>query len=145
MFVAEMEKVAIPIWQDRISPVLDTATNFLILVTENGREIKREAIRLPGSSVVDRLRQLIELGVSSVLCGAVSRPFHTLISQAGIAVYPWFTGDVTDVFQAYLNGTLNGDRYRLPGCGRGRRHRGQGRGPGRGRRRADNRKSWEGS
>lgn len=135
-------QVAIPVWQDRISPVFDTARTVLLLQIENGKEISRSVMHLLQGYPPLRVRRLRDQGVELLICGAISRPFAHLCAGAGIRVIPWIAGRLEDVLEAFLAGRLPDPSFLMPGCRRGRRRqrgpqgpggRGGGRGPGRGK------------
>ena len=114
-----MEKVAIPIWGERVSPVLDTATKLMLLEFSQGCETNREIINIPEEHFTHRARYLAGLRIDTILCGALSRPMRQLLVQRGITVLPWVTGTIKDVVEAYLHNNL-ADECFIP---RGRRRR----------------------
>lgn len=116
-----MDKVAIPIWENRVSPVLDTANRLLIIELNGKTEQGREIYNLPVSHIFQRTRYIRELHVNTMLCGALSRPFHRMLVESGIRVYPWLTGEVQDVVNAYLDDNLADARFALPGFNHRRR------------------------
>jgi len=121
--------VAIPVWNDRVSPVFDAASRLMLVHVENGVERARREEALPESFLARRAKRLAELGVTVLICGAISRPLAALLEASGINVLAWTAGPVNDVLQAYLAGRLPDPRWMMPGCGgRGQRHR-RGRGP----------------
>ena len=115
-------RMAIPIWQSRVSPVFDTAGRLLIVDVENGRETYRAERSIAGLSSPERVNRLVELDVDVLLCGAVSRPLASMVAASGIRVIPWVTGNADGVLQSYLTGKPFDTRFLMPGCGR-RRHR----------------------
>lgn len=122
-------RVAIPVWNGRVSPVFDAAGRVVLVDVENGLERARREEVLRESFLGQRARRLGELGVNVLICGAISRPLAALMEASGITVLPWTAGPVDDVLQAYLAGGLPNARWRMPGCG-GRRQRNRGsRGP----------------
>jgi predicted Fe-Mo cluster-binding NifX family protein len=122
-------RVAIPVWNERVSPVFDAAARLVLVDVENGVERARREEALPESFLVRRAKRLAELGVTVLICGAISRPLAALLEASGINVLAWTAGPVNDVLQAYLAGRLPDPRWLMPGCG-GRRQRQRG---GRGR------------
>ena len=66
-------RVAIPVWQSRVSPVFDTAGHLLIVDVEDGREVHRAEASILGLSLPDRVNRLVEFDVDVLLCGAISR------------------------------------------------------------------------
>ena len=124
-------KVAIPIWNGRVSPVMDTACRLLVVKFADGREVSRETWDIPQVIIPYRVSFLADRGIDVLICGAISYQFEQMLAISGIKPMPWFGGDVDEIIAAYASGALQNDNYRLPGCGRRRR---QGRGRCRGRR-----------
>jgi predicted Fe-Mo cluster-binding NifX family protein len=138
-------KIAVPISNDRISPVFDVAGRLLLVDVEEGEETDRAEVRLEDQEIGRRARRLAELGVDVLICGAVSRPLEMLIEGAGIQVIPHTCGNAEEVLRAYRAGELSDAAFVMPGCcghrrrfrgGRGGRagRTGRGGGAGRGRR-----------
>jgi predicted Fe-Mo cluster-binding NifX family protein len=121
-------RVAIPFWNDRVSPVFDAARSVMVVDVENGVEQARRQETLQEEFPTRRARQLAQLGVNVLICGAISRPLAAMIAASGITLIPWTAGPVDEVLAAYLAGRLPDPRWIMPGCGGKRRHRG-GRGP----------------
>ena len=122
-------RLAIPIWNERVSPVFDAARRLVLVDVEGGCEQARREEIIEESFVAQRARRLVEFGVNVLICGAISRPLSALLSASGITVIPWTTGAVDDVLAGYLKEGLRDPRWLMPGCGsRGQRRRGR-RGP----------------
>ncbi|MBI4573715.1 MAG: NifB/NifX family molybdenum-iron cluster-binding protein [candidate division NC10 bacterium] len=122
-------RVAIPFWNDRVSPVFDAARRLVVVDVENGVEQTRHHETLQEEFPTRRARQLAQLGVNVLICGAISRPLVALLAGSGITLIPWTAGPVDEVLAAYLAGGLPDARWMMPGCGgRRQRHRGS-RGP----------------
>lgn len=123
-------RVGIPIWNGRVSPVLDTAERVVVVDTETGADEVREEVALEPRRLPLRAARIAELRLDLLVCGAVSRPLAEMLAAAGVRLEPWISGEVEDVLGALTTGQLDRPRYRMPGCCGGR---GQGRGRGRGR------------
>ena len=121
-------RVAIPVWNDRVSPVFDAASRLMLVDVKGGVERARREEALPETFLARRARQLAELGVTVLICGAISRPLVALLEASGITVLAWTAGPVNDVLQAYLAGGLPDARWMMPGCGGRRQRRRGGRG-----------------
>ncbi len=78
---------------------------------------------LPGTDLLGRAAKLLDLGVQTVICGAISKGFETVLAGVGIQVVSQVCGEVEDVVQAFQTETLEQDRFALPGCGRRKRRR----------------------
>jgi predicted Fe-Mo cluster-binding NifX family protein len=119
-------KIAIPIWEDVISPVLDTASMLLIIeVDEKGREISRFQIYLDEQDLVRRCLRIQGLEPDILICGAISRPFLTMLDASGIDIIPEISGHTEEVLEAYMQGELFHSRFLMPGCKRVRPRRGK--------------------
>lgn len=117
-------RIAIAVWNDRISPVFDTSSRLLLVDVEQGAERDRRIVEIGADAFpTQRARRLTELEVNVLICGAVSRVLAAFISAAGVVVIPWVSGPTEGVLRAYLTKRLSDSRWRMPGC-RGRwRHR----------------------
>ena len=109
-------KVAIPIWEDRVSPVLDTASRLLVIDVENRQETSRSETYLEGLDLFRRCFRIQNLGVDILICGAISRPYFRELAATGIRVISGISGNPEDVLKAYLKGTLSHSRFAMPGC-----------------------------
>jgi len=123
-------KVGIPIWNDRVSPVLDTAGQLLTIELEGGQEISRQLITLPVTHPMQRARMLCDAGIDTLICGAVSQIVQAALVNAGVRVLPFVGGDIEEIIAAFSSGRLESNAYRLPGCCRRRGRSGQGMGRG---------------
>jgi predicted Fe-Mo cluster-binding NifX family protein len=115
-------KVALPVWNERISPLFDVCRKICVAEVDSGRVIEMtEADLCPGEPAGKAL-QLQEMGVSVLICGAISRPVQRMVAARNIKVIPFISGPSPEVIQAWLSGTLNNSSYSMPGCC-GRRQR----------------------
>jgi predicted Fe-Mo cluster-binding NifX family protein len=108
-------KAAFATWNNRIAPQFDAARHTYIV------EVRSEAIvaehleafklKLP----VQKVRRLVELGVGTLVCGAISRPIQALLMAQGIHVVPFVAGELGEVIQAWINDELANDLFAMPG------------------------------
>jgi predicted Fe-Mo cluster-binding NifX family protein len=116
-------KVAMPVFDGRISPVFDWAERLVVAELADGREIRREEASLAGETPPGRVERLVSLGAGFLLCGAISEPLLALAEAAGVKVAPWLCGEAEEVLAAFARGELPAERFAMPGCC-GRRWRG---------------------
>ena len=117
-------RIAVPIWEDRVSPVLDTASRLLVIEVEGQKEASRFETYLDDQDLYRRCFRIQNLGVDILICGAISRPYYTGMMASGIRVISGISGNPEDVLKAYLKGTLSHSRFSMPGCkGNGFRRR----------------------
>lgn len=115
-------KAAFAYWDHRIAPVFDIARRIHVAEVESGRIIAEREEVLAEDLPLQKVIRLAELGVGTLVCGAISRPLHAMVAAYGIRVIPFVAGDLSEVIQAWLSGDLKGDAFAMPGCcGRGRR------------------------
>lgn len=123
-------RTAFACWDNRIAPVFDTAQQLHVLDAESGKVVRETQETLCENLPVQKVLRLVDLGISILVCGAISRPMHGLICAYGIQVIPFVAGDLREVRRAWLSGNLNRETFAMPGCRgeRGRRFRGMHRG-----------------
>jgi len=129
-------KIAIPIWNDRVSPVMDSASQLLLVQIDDGAVCSRTRLDIPQLHPVQQSRFLCSQGIDRLICGAISHRLQTMLTASGLTVMPWVRGNVEDIIAAFINGNLQNQDFYLPGCRQGggrRRGRGCGRGRGTGR------------
>jgi predicted Fe-Mo cluster-binding NifX family protein len=115
--------VAFSTWNARIAPVFDTARELRVLEVESGVVIGRVEVTLPDGLLVERARRLADLGVTTLVCGAISWPLHSMVTALGIGVVPFVSGTLGEVERSWLAGTLRRQAFGMPGCRRRRRAR----------------------
>ncbi|MGD9032264.1 MAG: NifB/NifX family molybdenum-iron cluster-binding protein [Desulfobacteraceae bacterium] len=108
-------KIGIPIWEDRVSPVLDTASRLLIVELEDQKEASRFETFLDEQDLSRRCVRIRRLGVDTLICGAISRGFSKILEASGIHIVPGISGHPEDVLNAYLRGKLSHSRFLMPG------------------------------
>lgn len=113
-------RIAIPVWYNKVSPVLDTASKLLIVEAEGRKEFSRFEIYLDELELSRRCVRICGMGVDTLICGAVSRPFWRLLAAAGINIIQNISGHPEDVLEAYLKGNLLCSGFFMPGCKRSR-------------------------
>ena len=114
-------KIAVPIWDDRVSSAFDFAHRLLLVDIEHGRETGRTEISLLPESVPEKANRLKTLGAEVLICGAISRSLASQVGASGIKVLPYVVGQVDEILKAYLTGELMQPQFALPGCWPGAR------------------------
>jgi predicted Fe-Mo cluster-binding NifX family protein len=109
-------KIAVSVWEGRVSPVFDTASRLLVLDVEQSGEASRFEVFLDEQTCSRKCSRIQVLGVDILICGAISRYFQGILTGSGIHVIPWVCGAVSEVVNAYLDGSLSQSRYLMPGC-----------------------------
>jgi len=108
-------RIAIPIWGDKISPVLDTASKLLIIDKNDQKEVSRFEAFLLKQDVSQRCSFIRKLDLDVLICGAVSRQFSGILKASGIKIISEISGPAERVLEAYLQGTLLNSGFFMPG------------------------------
>lgn len=109
-------RIAIPIWQQRVSPVLDAASRLLLVTRRRGRKAERTELGLCPLPAEDLVRRVAAQQVDVVLCAALSAPLLRALERCGIRVRPHLCGEVEAVLRAFGRGRLGDPALRMPGC-----------------------------
>ena len=119
-------RIAIQIWNDRVSSASDFAHRLLLVDTEHSLETGRAEISL---LIPEKANKRKTLGVRVLICGAISRSLASQVGASGVKVFPYVVGQVDEMLKAYLTDKLVQPQFDLPGSWPGgrrvsrRRHR----------------------
>lgn len=116
--------LAIPVFRDRVAPVLNWSKRVLIVSDEEPEPSRGEEFVFPSATGFEILRCLKDKGVHTVICGAISRELLCYAANLGIKILCGVSGPVLDVLCAYRGRQLEEPRFRLPGCRGQRQYRG---------------------
>ncbi len=111
-----MSRVAIAVWNKRVSPVFDVSRKiYLCDITAEGiaRQVEKQ---LPEDNPLHKVACLRDLGVETLICGAISRSLAEMLVAWNIHLLPFTTGDVQGVLNAFAGGRLPSADYTMPGC-----------------------------
>ena len=110
-------KVAVTVWEDRISPVFDASRRLLIVEIKNARITSRSFVLFDPEQPSTLVRTLVSLDVPVLICGAVSQVPATIIAAGGITLIPFVAGKINRVLEAYAQRkSLNTPTFVMPGC-----------------------------
>lgn len=129
-------RAALTVWEARISPVFDVSREAVVLDLEGGALRGRASVSIDTPNPARKVERLLQLGVQTLICGAISAPLQRDLQAQGIQVLGFVAGAVEQVVRAFVAGELPQPALTMPGCGqqrrrRGRRRVGSGRGGGR--------------
>ncbi|GKT08744.1 hypothetical protein [Desulforhabdus sp. TSK] len=116
--------LAIPVFRDRVAPVLNWSKRVLIVSDEEPEASRGEELFFPSATGFEILRCLKDKGVHTVICGAISRELLCYAANLGIKILCGVSGPVLDVLRGYRGRQLEEPRFWLPGCGGQRQYRG---------------------
>ena len=108
-------RVAIPVWEGRISPVFDTAERISISDFEQGKVTSRFIVSFQAKFLPHRAALLRRWGVQVLICGGISTYLARLVAAQGIKIVPGLSGNVDEVARAYFQGKIPPGRFSMPG------------------------------
>ena len=108
-------RIAVSIWENKVSPVLDTATKLLIIENGNQKEKFRFEVYLVKQDISQKCSFIRRLEIDVLICGAVSRQFSRMLKASGINIISWISGPAKDVLKAYFHGNLLQPKFLMPG------------------------------
>ena len=100
-------RIAIPAFHTKVSPRFDTAQEFILVEVANSNVIDRERLSVKSRSISEKIKDLIERGVDTLICGGIDRLSMRQLSFNHIEVYSWITGEVEDAVTCFLRNELN--------------------------------------
>jgi predicted Fe-Mo cluster-binding NifX family protein len=114
-------KVALTVWEKRISPVFDSAAMLLIAEIENSKVTAKYTEPFNPEMPSQLAMSLNVQDVDTLICGAISEVPADMIEAEGIKLIPFISGDVFEVLNSYAKGIPIVPEFLMPGCGRGQR------------------------
>jgi predicted Fe-Mo cluster-binding NifX family protein len=116
---ADIRKVAVTIWDERISPVFDASSRLLVAEIDHHNSIAGGSTVLFNPAMPSHLASTLQqMRVPVLICGAVSRVPANLITAGGIELIPFITGRWEEVLKAYAQGRSLVPDFVMPGCGK---------------------------
>lgn len=111
-------KIALPVWDSQISPVLDTAQH--IRIYDAGASDGVSALGdYPLPQEPAKKAEFIAANSDVLICGALSRQMEHELAVRGVTVHSWIMGNIETVADEYAAGNIRDIEYSMPGC-RGR-------------------------
>ena len=109
-------RVAVTVWEDRISPVFDASRRLWIAEMENGQITRQSNLIFDPEHPADLANTLDQLEVPVLIGGAISQVPANTITAGGITLISFITGDVNRVLRAYAKGQSLAPDFVMPGC-----------------------------
>ena len=111
----EKIRIAIPVFNSRISPVLDACMQICIFDCEQKQEVNRQNVWVEDLSLPERLTILVKLGVTVIICCGISDVLHKLLQSKNIRVIAGRIGEIDEVVEAFLCNQLDNQCFLMPG------------------------------
>jgi len=105
-------RIAIPVWNDRVSPVFDVSRSIRVVDIASGKITREAEHTLENES---RASKLVTLGVDLLICSAISIPLEATMWVFGIEVLSDTCGSVEEIVDTFVAGDTELRRFRSPG------------------------------
>ena len=106
--------IAIPVWQNRVAPLFDTAANLLVIKNE-GKDPERDIINVESLTLCQRIDLLKILNVDLFICGGITKAILENIRNKSIKAMPFICGDINPILNAVLQGKDIKALFSMPG------------------------------
>jgi predicted Fe-Mo cluster-binding NifX family protein len=104
-----------PIFQARISPVLDACNDLIVVDIEEGKEIQRITVSLAALTLPERSQTIARRKIDTLICAGISDLMSRYLTGRGIRLINGIAGNVDQIVEAYCQRRLDEARYQMPG------------------------------
>ena len=94
--------IAIPMFQRRVSPHFSTAPELLVVQSDGHTIWSRVRVSLLRVSPAERKKQLLGLGVDTIVCGGMDRATQEWFERRKVRLITNIVGDVQEVLSEIL-------------------------------------------
>lgn len=108
-------KIAVSEYKNNVATAFDFANEVIVFTCENKKVINRQSHKIDDQFIPLRGMKLKNLGIDTLICGAISNPSAFMLHHHSIEVISGITGNVETVLQEFLSGNINSPQYWLPG------------------------------
>ncbi|MFX1273683.1 MAG: NifB/NifX family molybdenum-iron cluster-binding protein [Promethearchaeota archaeon] len=113
-------KYAISTDSGQVCPHFGRAPEFTIITIEDGKLIEKNVFSNPGHTVGSIPQFINEKGAKCMITGGMGHRAVQFFQQYGIEVVMGVSGDINEVIENIINGTLiGGESLCAPGAGKG--------------------------
>jgi predicted Fe-Mo cluster-binding NifX family protein len=112
------ERIAVTVWEQRISPVFDSGRTLLIAEIKNNALVSTSYLTFDFHQPAELLQMLHAEKVKIIICGAISEGSANILLAAGFQLISFITGDVGQVLETFVKGDPLGEDFKMPGCGK---------------------------
>jgi len=108
-------RIAIPVWENRVSPLFDSAGHILLADGNKNKIDKQEILNVESLTLFQRIDLLQKLKVNIFICGGITRSILETINNKNIKTIPFVCGDIKEIILAALKGKDVGTLFAMPG------------------------------
>jgi predicted Fe-Mo cluster-binding NifX family protein len=109
-------KIAVTVWEHRISPVFDSGRTLLIAEIKDNTLVNTSYLPFDFDRPLELLRTLRAEKVKIIICGAISEGPANMLLAEGFELISFIAGDVHQVLESFIKGTSLAEDFKMPGC-----------------------------
>ncbi len=102
-----MVKVAVPVFERRVSPRFGLSPEMWVYTIEEGKVLGRERLAMTGFSPAQWVRELLNIGVDTLICGGIDGFYCNQLQGSGISIISDVMGEAEEIFSLFLKGGLS--------------------------------------
>jgi NADH-quinone oxidoreductase subunit E len=110
-----MERIGIPIFESRVSPVLDVCNRMVVVDIDGACEARRDAVSFGSADSTERLEILVRWGIHKIICGGISEMLCQCLAARNIIVISGIAGELEAVISAFIGNKLDDACFNMPG------------------------------
>ena len=109
-------KIALTVWGNRISPVFDAARTLLVAKIQDKQIMDKTYIGIEPGNSQELLETLEKMEIHTLICGAISNTPATVITDHGIKLFSFVTGNALSVLDSFAGRQALDKKHMMPGC-----------------------------
>jgi predicted Fe-Mo cluster-binding NifX family protein len=110
-----MERIAIPVFESRVSPVLDSCRRMVIIDIDGDYEVGRQDVIFEKVSSSERIEIIGRWGIRKIICAGISDIMCRFLAGKDIAVVSGIAGEIENIINAYICNRLDDECFIMPG------------------------------
>lgn len=99
-------RIAVPRMGEMVAPCFEYCATMALFTIHEGRVVEQVDFPLRSREPFDRVRLLRDQRVDVLICGGMQDIYEDLIRASGLEVISWVSGEVEDLLDMYLRGSL---------------------------------------
>ena len=110
-------KIAIPLFENRISPRLDCAKKILLVKVEekNKKVISSRETEIQTGDSSENIEFYVSNEIDTMICGGISIGMQDMLAKHNIRIISWVTGEAQKALDLFLNDKLVSGAMLCPG------------------------------
>lgn len=109
-------KIALTVWNSRISPVFDAAKTILVAEIKNAEVTNKIYEFFDAQAPASLVKRLTELQVDLFVTGAITQTPASVIESSDITLIPFIGGRIDEALSLFANGESPAPKMALPGA-----------------------------